>query len=316
MDKTFEDQEQVWARQVRNALLDQRQRIGRASAGDRFRLYGEVVEQALASVPSRDRDPCLRALAEWFPAWQPPAPVLPPAPDDSPPVPSRLSGPELVQELTSRVTELSETERQTVLAALQPAGSVAEAENTNLVASSTLSKEFGLDPGAPLDEQRMLALVEVIAEILADIFKLTASIWESLGEKMPANWGQAGDFRSRLGPVLAAAAPGPGVTWESAIKEIERKKTLVLALLNAARDGAFFFTNDTRPVFDPSFIMNAVRAEGNQRPGTDGFKVACWNRYTQKAGDYNPAKVRETFCGAVVKAARNKLPGPGASAAQ
>ena len=299
--------EQVWAASVRTRLLEQRGRAGTAPPQQRAQFFREVIDRALEQVPARDRSAHLQALQELFPAWQTAPPAAATADGPDPAGPAKLSLRELVQELVNEAQRLKPEEKAEVLERLAAAGlcltKPVPGSPGEWRAPDQFHEKFNLPKGTPLDTDRVLLLLHSVASALNTVLTHYEAVWQRLGELISRDeWGAPGDFRPRVGPALTQGAP-PELNWDELLKDLERKRNRVRALLAATHDGAAFFRDEASKVVDTRLIQTAAKNAG-YTPGTRDFKAFCWDWFERNADQYTPAKLQEAFHAAIVRAAK------------
>ena len=201
---------------------------------------------------------------------------------------------ELVEELFSRVNELSKEDKSELAARMESIG-LTGAWLRVLSLPPELRGKLGLTPDQPLDEERLCKLLAALLEMVAALDQLTWNLWKTIAPQSAVRRDSGEASRRVFGRYLAGDRE---VATLQVTQMLERTRQLLAGLLSAIGPAGETYARNHLETFAPEKIRATADA------GSPGFlsnvEQKCWRRYLTLANELNGPAVEKQIVDAIV----------------
>ena len=265
----------------------------------------EEIERALKPVSPTRRKAYLDTLAERFPAWESSRPAADQAPPPADPkVRAALVTPE---EMVAGLIELAPTlppeKRASFAAQLQAAGLVLkEASSPTLDLPPELQKRLGLPPGKPLQVERAVKLLAIVAEFSLALDQLAWALWKQINPKSAIR--KEADLNRLASAYLTGDTE---VSTAQLSQPVEKTRRLIAGLMGAVGRAGSAYAKKHVSRLSPEVIEDWAKMESR---GWKSIEAACWLKYVQQAKEHGSEQaIEHEIMDAIAKAAENLILG-------
>jgi hypothetical protein len=280
-------EESIWVAGVAAQLRLLQVTCADAPPAQRRAFLHETIAEAIKHLPAGNRNACLTALAEQFPAWRAAMPSSPP-----PVTPLPTETPEqLLNRLLPVLPNLPEAARQKLVQKVFEAGWV-QAPAGPAGSPEAAEVQVAFDLPAPPTPARMTKFLLLVAGMVEKLSQVACRTLGNLPDRPDFKAVAEGDLREAMKEFLAAAK-GPDIepAAQALKKTLERHGRFMVGLMashagmknvpSAGRDYARWFLE----YFSPQIIEDAARAE-KEKAGLfglgGGIEERCWKKYVQR----------------------------------
>jgi hypothetical protein len=201
---------------------------------------------------------------------------------------------ELVEELFSRLNELSKEDKSELAARMESIGlTVGSGHGPSL--PSELRGKLGLTPDQPLDEERLCKLLAALLEMVAALDQLTWNLWKTIAPQSVVRRDSGEASRRVFGRYLAGDRE---VATLQISQMLERTRQLLAGLLSAIGPAGETYARNHLETFSPEKIRATV--EGGSSGFLSNLEQKCWRRYVTLANELNGPAVEKQIVDAIV----------------
>jgi hypothetical protein len=247
-------------------------------ADQRDRHMTDEVGEALAEIPSDQRDGFIRQIRERFPAWKGEVKTA------APPFPTAAHADweNLLDQLAQCAPRLNPEQRSAAIARLQEAGlaDTGPAPEWPAAAARALRTRLQLTDRDNLDPARLLELLTDLVSFASSLDQLVWATWKQIAPKS--------DIK-RPAPIQRSAAkfvsapqddPATAAIREQVAGDLDRLRQLTAALISAIAQAGNLFAQ--RHV--GKFAVANIETYADRLPGAMVSKeIKCWRQYKELA---------------------------------
>jgi hypothetical protein len=269
-------------------------------------LQGYLVEEigrALKQLPTNRRKPCLKSLADQFPAWQSQGDLATAGTDKPPPTSDEL----LDQFLDSLPSDMREATRAKHVQKLTEAGLVAKTKPAAAVLDlpPDALRRLGIGSEDRIDADRAAKLLARLTEVISALDQFVWLLWKK--ELAPAsNIRPDADLSKLLGPCLKGDSE---ISTQLVSQSLERTRKMILAVLTAIGGGSANYAAKYTQRFSEEAIVNLANIE---RKAWQSVDVKAWEVFKNLSKQYaTEAAIEKEVREAIAKRAEKIMAGGG-----
>jgi hypothetical protein len=282
-----------WAQEVATRLWALQTSFADDPPDQRKEYLIEEIKGSLQAVVMSKWPEYLNALAHHFPGPERIDAALADA-ATTPTEPVEKTVQELVEELFSRVNELSNEDKSELAARMESIG-LTVGPGRELSLPSELRGKLGLTPDQPLDEERLCKLLAALLEMVAALDQLTWNLWKTIAPQSAVRRDSGEASRRVFGRYLAGDRE---VATLQINQMLERTRQLLAGLLSAIGPAGETYARNHLETFAPEKIRATV--EGGSSGFLSNLEQKCWRRYVALANELNGPAVEKQIIDAIV----------------
>jgi len=300
--ETFSKEQEIWAARLAAQLKLVQSDFGESEPQQRVLALGEEVDRHLRTVSPDQRASNLRALAVHFPTGEGSRVATGPATtaivDESPEA--------LVERLVHAAPLLTPRKLQELGAKLQAAGFL-EVKTTTLLDAppEELLKRFPMEPGVPVDLQRVYRLLATMADFVISMDQLVWQIWRSISprSRIRKDVSPTGDFRA-MGARYLSGDKEVAIGQISGI--IDRLRQLIAGIIAGIGPAGRGFSRKHLAKFSPEAIKEVAGLEAGFMVG---IEQKCWRKYSELAKELSEDMIESEILEALGRYAEDLMKG-------
>jgi hypothetical protein len=282
-----------WAQEVATRLWALQTSFADDPPDQRKQYLTEEIKGSLQAVVMSKWPEYLNALAHRFPGPER-IDAAPANAATTPTEPVESTVQELVDELFSRVNELSNDDKSELAARMESIG-LTGAPGHGPSLPSELRGKLGLTPDQPLDEERLCKLLAALLEMVAGLDQLTWNLWKTIAPQSVVRRDSGEASRRVFGRYLAGDRE---VATLQISQMLERTRQLLAGLLSAIGPAGETYARNHLETFAPEKIRATV--EGGSSGFLSNLEQKCWRRYVALANELNGPAVEKQIVDAIV----------------
>jgi len=282
-----------WAQQVATRLWVLQTSFADDPPDQRKQYLIEEIKSSLQGVVVSKWPECLNALAHRFPGperIEAASAIAAPTPTE----PVEKSVEELVDELLSRATELTNQAKSGLAARMESVG-LTVAPGRGLSLPPELRGKLGLTPDQPLDEERLCKLLAALLEMMAGLDQVTWNLWKTIAPQSVVRRDTGETSRRVFGRYLAGDRE---VATLQINQMLERTRQLLAGLLSAIGPAGETYARNHLETFAPEKIRATI--DGGSSSFLSNVEQKCWRRYVTLANELNGPAVEKQIVDAIV----------------